>query len=396
MSMRGTITSRTMVSPNSMTEWMKLRSSDSIASSSWATSAMASTSDSVTRDVRPVGPNQPITVSAIDNRKLRDPLDRPELQDPAHDRRGGQRRRVGVLHRVVLRDRLEDDEDDDHFADGGDEEPGGAEEPAGEHADHRRRDQLADQHQQQDRVEELLRRLRELDERLRAVATLVAQRARPRLVHAHERRLGDGEEPREDQQHRDGDDQVGVARPRYASAARRSRRRPSCSGAPTTRARAPPSAPPRRPRRGPSRAGAARRARRAAPARRRARTSCSTALRAATAGQITMSPTSCGISGSGGSPGPLPPASGTRPEGSGSLSIGKLRTSVGPSLPMNCWLRAAIAGSSRKINETSARPRTPSSVRAPLASATQAFEVDRLVVLLVGSVDVDAHDVCWS
>ena len=157
MSMRGTITSRTMVSPNSMTEWMKLRSSDSIASSSWATSAMARTSDSVTRDVRPVGPNQPITVSAIDKQEVRDPLDRPELQYPAHDRRGGQRRRVGVLHRVVLRDRLEDDEDDDHFADGGDEQSGGAEEPAGEHADHRRRDQLADQHEQQDRVEELLR-----------------------------------------------------------------------------------------------------------------------------------------------------------------------------------------------------------------------------------------------
>ncbi len=30
---------------------------------------MASTSDSVTRDVRPVGPNQPITVSAIDNKR---------------------------------------------------------------------------------------------------------------------------------------------------------------------------------------------------------------------------------------------------------------------------------------------------------------------------------------
>jgi len=31
---------------------------------------MASTSDSVTRDVRPVGPNQPITVSAIERRKF--------------------------------------------------------------------------------------------------------------------------------------------------------------------------------------------------------------------------------------------------------------------------------------------------------------------------------------
>ena len=69
---------------------------------------------------------------------------------------------------------------------------------------------------------------------------------------------------------------------------------------------------------------------------------------------------------------------------------------MGPSLPMNCWLSAAIADSSRKISETSARPRTPSSVRAPLASATQPSRSIDLVVLLVGSVDVDAHDVCWS
>jgi len=41
------------VSPNSITEWMKARSSVSITSSAWATSAMASSSDSVTRPVRP-------------------------------------------------------------------------------------------------------------------------------------------------------------------------------------------------------------------------------------------------------------------------------------------------------------------------------------------------------
>ncbi len=157
MSMRGTITSRTMVSPNSMTEWMKLRSSDSIASSSCATSAMARTSDSVTRDVRPVGPNQPITVSAIESRKFEIHLIGQNFRIRRTTGAAVKRRRVGVLHRVVLRDRLEDDEDDDDFADGGDEQSGGAEESTGEHADHRRRDQLADQHQQQDRVEELLR-----------------------------------------------------------------------------------------------------------------------------------------------------------------------------------------------------------------------------------------------
>jgi hypothetical protein len=48
--------------------------------------------------------------------EVRDPLDRPELQYPTHDRRGRQRGRVRVLHRVVLRDRLEDDEDYEHLA----------------------------------------------------------------------------------------------------------------------------------------------------------------------------------------------------------------------------------------------------------------------------------------
>ena len=48
MSVRGTITSRTTVSPNSMIEWMRARSSVSMTSPSTATSAMASSSDSVT------------------------------------------------------------------------------------------------------------------------------------------------------------------------------------------------------------------------------------------------------------------------------------------------------------------------------------------------------------
>ncbi len=52
MSGRGTITSRTTVSPNSMIEWMRARSSVSMTSPSRATSAMASSSDSVTSDPR--------------------------------------------------------------------------------------------------------------------------------------------------------------------------------------------------------------------------------------------------------------------------------------------------------------------------------------------------------
>ena len=48
MSGRGTMTSRTTVSPNSMMEWMRARSSVSMTSPSTATSAMARSSDSVT------------------------------------------------------------------------------------------------------------------------------------------------------------------------------------------------------------------------------------------------------------------------------------------------------------------------------------------------------------
>ncbi len=53
MSGRGTITSRTIVSPKPMMEWMSSRSWVSMTSSSAATSAMASSSDSrIPRDSR--------------------------------------------------------------------------------------------------------------------------------------------------------------------------------------------------------------------------------------------------------------------------------------------------------------------------------------------------------
>jgi len=80
-----------------------------------------------------------------------------------------------MLDRVVLRDRLEDDEDHDDLADGRDEQSGRAEEPSREYTDHGCRDQLTDEDQQQDRVQELLGRLGEFDQGLRAVAALVSK-----------------------------------------------------------------------------------------------------------------------------------------------------------------------------------------------------------------------------
>ena len=211
MSMRGTITSRTIVSPNSITEWMKLRSSEAIASSSWATSAIARTSDSVIRWVWRVSPKRPMTPWAIESSKLRDPLDGPELEQGTDDRRRRERRVVGVLDREVLRDRLEDHEDHHDLAHRRDEHARGAEESTGEHADHRRRDQLADQHQQQQWVEELLGRLGELRQRLGSASSLVSKRTSARLVHAHERGLGEREEAREQEQDHHRDREVRVA-----------------------------------------------------------------------------------------------------------------------------------------------------------------------------------------
>ncbi len=212
MSMRGTITSRTIVSPNSITEWMKLRSSDSMASSSWATSAMASTSDSVMRGLLPLRAEQADHSVGDREQHDRDPADRPESQDAPHDRRARERRLVGVLNGEVLRDRLEGDEDDHDLAGRGDEDAGRAKEVAGEDADHRGRDQLADEHQQQQRVEELLGRLGERDERLGAVATLSrSERARDLFMRVSEV-SAIAKKPESKQQHDDRHQQVGVAR----------------------------------------------------------------------------------------------------------------------------------------------------------------------------------------
>ena len=96
--------------------------------------------------------------------------------------------------------------------DGGDEQSGRAEEVAGQDADHGRRDQLADQHQQQDRVEELLGRLGQAHERLGAAATLVAQGARARDLFMRTSDVSAmAKKPERTSSTHDRHDQVGVA-----------------------------------------------------------------------------------------------------------------------------------------------------------------------------------------
>ena len=210
--------------------------------------------------------------------------------------------------------------------------------------------------------------------RPRAATALVAQRARARLVHAHERRLGHREEARAEQQHDDhrrparcrSSDQAAAITSRPGSGARSSSRsRASMRSASSSLVVVPAEQVQRR------------RARRAARARRRASTRARRRCARRPPGRSTTSPTSWGSRRSGGSPGPVPPASGTRPRARARCRSGSSGRRSGPSLPMNCWLSAAIVGSSTKISETSARPRTPSSASAPLRQRAPALEVDR-------------------
>ena len=101
---------------------------------------------------------------------------------------------------------------------------------------------------------------------------------------------------------------------------------------------------------------------------------------------------SWGISGRVGSPGPLPPASGTRPEASGSASMGKLSTSsragFAHELLVEVGDRGLVGEDQRDLGE-SAHALVEQGASGELDPA---LEVDRLVVLLVGGVDVEAHE----
>ena len=80
----------------------------------------------------------------------------------------------------------------------------------------------------------------------------------------------------------------------------------------------------------------------------------STALTAATAGQMTTSPSSRWRPvGASMEAGPVPPSSGERPLRSISSSMGNDRTSVGPCLSRNRSFSAAMDGSSTKSSDTS-------------------------------------------
>ena len=121
-----------------------------------------------------------------------------------------QRRPVGVLHRPVLRHGLEEDEDHHDFEHDAEQHAEAAEEVLGDDADQGGGDQLADQHQQQDGVEEVGRVLDQPGQLPGAALLLVDQRLGLDPVHPHEAGLGHGQHARAGQQDRDDDDEDGV------------------------------------------------------------------------------------------------------------------------------------------------------------------------------------------
>ena len=127
--------------------------------------------------------------------------------DDGHDRRAEQRRPVGIVHGPVLRDCFEEHEDDDHFEGGADQHADTAEDVLGHHADQGGRDQLADEHQEQDHVQEPLGVLDQARQLACAPSLLVDHGLRLDPVHAHQAGLGQRQQARGGEQDHDDDDE---------------------------------------------------------------------------------------------------------------------------------------------------------------------------------------------
>ena len=213
MSGRGVMTSRATVSPKSMMEWMKVRSSFSITFSSWATSAMALSSESVMYEC---------VSSWLPRPRADDAVGQPVEQRESHwmggkrisaldERRAEQRGAVGVHARpsssgtASKKTKITTTSKtmpSDHAP--------GTEDVLGHDADQGGRHQLAHQHQQQNGVEEVGRVLDQLGQRAGAVALVVDQRLGLDFARAHQAGLGHGEHARAGQEHGDDDDEDGV------------------------------------------------------------------------------------------------------------------------------------------------------------------------------------------
>ena len=291
MSGRGTITSRTTVSPNSMIGSMSSRSSSSITSSSTATSASASSSSSDTN-----GPSlqalagedhvgQPDRAARADHRSGAEARERRDRRRDAAARPARGARTAHVFGAASASTNTTTTLTTNVAM----ATPSAPNSRSASDAGERGLHELADQQHEQHRVEEPLGVLDEAAAALgRPGAVLVGQRRRLGRGHARERRLGQ-REPREtstrtttsasDHAEVGPSDLVGESRQLHGS------REPAVEARRAARARGPAWPPPRRRRRGPCRARAGCRARRAARARRRSVPAWSGALRAATPGR---------------------------------------------------------------------------------------------------------------
>ena len=252
--------------------------------------------------------------------------------------------------------------------------PQRAEEVLGHDADQGGRDQLADQDQQQDRVEEVGRVLDQPGQLAGAAALLVDQRLGLDPAHAHEARLGHGQHARAGQEHDDDDDEDGV----LGLEARRRQERGARS----------------RPRTDPVEALQQLLLERLHPfglgvllvvhaeqveqpvhdQQRHLvveRDLVLLRVAAATDGQMTTSPSSVSAPSSADVPGPGAAEVGRAP-GRARLVLDGERQHVGrPVLPRNCSLSWAMASSSTKSSETSVSPLTPRAVSTWRASSAQ-------------------------
>ena len=194
MSGRGTMTSRTTVSPNSKMEWISSFSSSSIdESSSEATSAIARISCSVANG--PSGSPRPgsTTLAMPTSRCATGPNGAGDGDD---DRRQPQRHPVGVLDREGLGRHLREDEQDQRHPDRRYEFGPAVQVPGHQDRGEGRAADRAHQRQQEHDVQVRRDVLHDLLEGLRPAPALLGQPVGPRAPGPRDRHLGRRQEAR--------------------------------------------------------------------------------------------------------------------------------------------------------------------------------------------------------
>ena len=193
MSGRGTITSRTTVSPNSMICSMRSRSSSSITSSSTATSARASSSSSDTKgpSLRPLPGSSTLAIPIRPRERI---LMGQKRASTATGPAASRAERSGCWMAQVLGAASATVKTSTTLMITAIDHAPGPEEVVGQDAQHRGPHQLADEQGQQHRIEEPLGSSHQPQQALAAMAVALRQGVGLAARHAGERRLGQGQE----------------------------------------------------------------------------------------------------------------------------------------------------------------------------------------------------------